>query len=116
MEEIAVTTLASTGRTRHIMDRIRSTIRETVPGAKVILYGSRARGNTPPDSDWDLVILVHGPVSQELEETILRRLYRLGLELDEILSPLVYSQSAWDSPLHRATPFHKNVVGEGIVC
>ena len=33
------------------------------PGDKVYLYGSRARGNMKPDSDWDLLILVKDAMS-----------------------------------------------------
>jgi predicted nucleotidyltransferase len=42
-----------------IVYRIKQTIKKVAPGAKVILYGSEARGNSRQDSDIDLLILIN---------------------------------------------------------
>ncbi|GAG58037.1 unnamed protein product, partial [marine sediment metagenome] len=44
-------------RTKYIGNLIRKNIHETDPNAHVILYGSRARGEEKPDSDWDILVL-----------------------------------------------------------
>lgn len=41
-----------------ILLRIKNSVKETVPNAVVILYGSYARGDYKHDSDIDLLILV----------------------------------------------------------
>ncbi len=103
-----------TRQDRALLDRIRDTLREVEPGAQVILYGSRARGDAKPDSDWDLLILVDGSVDVQRTAAVQRRLYQLELETDTVLSSIVHSKETWASPLYRAMPFHDNVIREGI--
>ena len=94
--------------------RIRQTVRAIEPDAEVILYGSRARGDATADSDWDLLILVDGPVDAAREQGIRHRLYELEWESDEVLCSVICSREDWDSPLYRAMPFHQNVDRDGI--
>jgi predicted nucleotidyltransferase len=41
-----------------ILDNISKAIRRKDPYAEVFLFGSRARGDNRPDSDWDILILI----------------------------------------------------------
>lgn len=51
------------------------------PGAKVILFGSRARGETHPDSDLDLLVIEPDEVSERRAETARLRRELRGLEV-----------------------------------
>lgn len=95
--------------------RCRDAVQEVAPGATVILYGSRARGTAEPESDYDLLVLVEGPLSRKLEDQIGDRLYALELESGTVLSLLVYEKHTWDTPLCKAMPLHRNVDQEGIL-
>ena len=41
-----------------IFEQICQLKRQILPNEKVILFGSQARGNAKPDSDWDLLVLL----------------------------------------------------------
>jgi predicted nucleotidyltransferase len=100
---------------RALLERCRDAVRELLPSAEVILYGSRARGDAGPESDYDLLVLVDGPVDWRLEDQIRQCLYDLELETGAVVTVNAYNRSDWRSPLYRAMPFTQNVEREGIV-
>jgi uncharacterized protein len=68
-------------RTKYILQRVKHNISEIDPSAKVILFGSRARGDERKDSDWDILILTSYPVDLEKERKFRNHLYDLELEI-----------------------------------
>jgi len=100
-------------KTKHIAQLIRKNINLIDPKAEIILYGSRARGDDRPDSDWDILILTDYPVDQEKERKFRNNLYDLELETAESFSLFIYSKSDWTTK-QRITPFYQNVIQEGV--
>ncbi len=98
-----------------LLQRCKRAIADVVADAEVILYGSRARGDARDDSDYDILVIVNGPVDMALEEKMVSNVYPLELETGAVLTLIVYSRVQWDSPLYRAMPFHKNVDREGVL-
>ena len=100
---------------RDILDRIKTTVQETHPGATVILYGSYARGEERPDSDIDILVLVdkEGKLSFEEETKIAYPIYDISFEVDKLISVNIYTKVGWAN--HRVTPYYENVNREGII-
>ncbi len=98
----------------HIANRIRTEIKSIDPKAKVILFGSRARGDAQKDSDWDLLILIDSLDIREKEHLFRDKLYDLELETGEIISMFVYNNKDW-STRHKVTPLYINIKREGVV-
>jgi len=101
-------------RTTNITGRIRNEIKSIDPTAKVILFGSRARGDARQDSDWDILILIRDTVTIEKERAFRYKLFDLELETGEVFSTFVYNTDTWNKK-HKITPFYKSIKQEGIL-
>lgn len=96
-----------------ILKRIKNGIVTNYPGAKIYLYGSRAKGSYRDDSDWDLLILLNqDSITPKIEESITYPLYDLEIEMGVIISPMVYSENEWNTK-YKVTTFYNNVMREG---
>lgn len=84
-------------------------------GSRLSLYGSRARGDARSDSDWDLHILIPGDdhVGIGLWDKFAWPLADVGLIMDEIINPRLYSFSGWAKRYF--LPFYKNVEKDKII-
>jgi predicted nucleotidyltransferase len=90
-------------------------VRRDYPDAKVVLYGSQARGQATPESDVDMLILVNSEVTSQERSLIHDRLYEIGLECDVVISAIIKSVPHWERPMSRATSLYQAVQDEGIL-
>jgi len=77
------------------------------------LIGSKARGDSDTESDIDLVIVLKD-YDWERQMAIYDVCFELSVEHDVLLSPIIYSDEEFSSPLIRATPFYEAVAEEGV--
>ena len=98
-----------------LLQRVRDTVDSVFPGAQIILYGSRARGDAESASDWDFLILVDYVVNRGLVREIRDSLYELELETDSVLSCIVRNTEEWYSGRYSILPFKEIVEREGLV-
>ena len=98
---------------QQIFQEIQTLKRQILPNEKVILFGSQARGDARPDSDWDLILIVNSK-STSLDDEI-KYSYpftKLGWTYNTDFNVLLYSKNDWEK--RNFLPFYKNVVNEGI--
>jgi predicted nucleotidyltransferase len=98
-----------------ILKMIKTSVASVAPEAKVILYGSYARGQEKADSDIDVLILLDKEnISLQDEIEIAYPLYDIEYSTGIIISPFILSKKDWESK-HRITPFYENIQNEGVL-
>ena len=92
-----------------VVESIKEVAKNVLPeNARLLLYGSRARGNYSEGSDWDLlVILDKSKIGQSDYDNIVYPLTDLGWGLGESIIPVLYTKKEWDSMA--PMPFYQNV-------
>ncbi len=96
----------------NILSKIKSTVLAIDSDAEIILFGSRARGDFKKDSDWDLLILLNKKLDEDLEDQVRRSLYKVELEFEEVVSPVIENKKVWSQL--KVTPLFQNIKNEGI--
>lgn len=99
---------------RQIMDAISKRAHEvTPPGSIILLFGSQARGDARPGSDWDvLVLLDKEKITFQDEDEIAYPIHTLGWDYDEIINPLLFTKKQWKD--NRIAVFRHNVLEDAI--
>jgi len=96
-----------------IFENIRTLKRQLLPNDRMILFGSQARGDARPDSDWDLLVLMNKDKRNFTEDydNFAYPFAELGLKYDTYISTKIYSVKDWE--MHPSI-FRHNVEREGI--
>ena len=107
--------MAMTPELRSVLDELKGRL-EGLYGARLarlVLYGSQARGDAGPHSDIDLLIVLREPVrpGEEIARTS-RDVAEISLAHDAVIMSVFVSESDY---LQRQGPFLRNVRREGIV-
>jgi predicted nucleotidyltransferase len=89
------------------------TLKSELPVTRVILFGSKARGQGQGDSDIDLLVLTRGPVSSTLRQAISDKLADINLRNDVLLTSVVVPEQEWSNGLIRYMLIHSEVERDG---
>ncbi len=95
-----------------LTNRIKNSIKRIDPNARVILFGSQARGDSNVSSDWDILILTSRQMDEDDKGKIRNRLLDTELEAESVISSLIFSQDKWQD--YQVTPLYQNILNEGI--
>lgn len=98
----------------HTLAVIGEVTRATIPDAQVLLFGSHARGQAGPDSDYDILIIVDEPLDIRtkfaLRTHIRKQLLERGIRCDILI------QSEQEIQRKRELPGHivRSALREGV--
>ena len=97
-----------------VIEKIRQKAHDVAPkGAVVMLYGSRARGDDRPDSDWDVLVLLDKErISLQDLDDVAYPIRELGWDINEDINPVLFTKKEWAE--NHFTPFHHTVTEDAI--
>lgn len=91
-------------------------LRARFPVTDIVLFGSKARGDSEPESDIDLLVLTSRPLDPEEQRKIWRDLHDISARFEVMLSPLTVEVQSWREGVHSVLPIHTEVEREGARC
>ncbi|MGI8549183.1 MAG: nucleotidyltransferase domain-containing protein [Dehalococcoidia bacterium] len=100
-----------TAEDRHALAGIVERLVEAYQPERIYLFGSKARGDHGPDSDFDLLIVVPNTAAAERKGS--RLAYTVLRGTGAAADVLVWTQGAFDSRLHLAASLPATVTREG---
>jgi uncharacterized protein len=88
---------------RRILETFAGRIRALIPAARIVAFGSRARGTAHAESDFDLCVILPA-VTPPVREAIYATAWEIGFAEGCVLAPILMSQHDFeDAPLSAST-------------
>jgi predicted nucleotidyltransferase len=82
---------------------------------KVILFGSKARGDHDEYSDIDLLVVASRLLHWKAEKAIIGALFDIGMEYNVIFSPLFTFSDEWENGIFTEFPVYQEILQDGAV-
>ncbi len=80
----------------------------------IYLFGSRARGDERPDSDYDLLLVVKPNFLRSDKTHLYDKVMDVLLETGRLISCKIFKEREFKRLCQMQTPFMKNVLKEGV--
>ena len=98
---------------KNVLEAFITLMREKIIVHRVVLFGSRARGDAEADSDMDVLVIVND-FTDRTEDFISQCAWEAGFENDIILVPVVFSRDDWENGPERYSLLAEAIKSEGV--
>ncbi len=99
---------------QHIINKIKTAVLSIDENGKLIMFGSRARGDFNEQSDWDFLMLTSKNIEPVLKRRVIDKILEIELDENICVQMLLRNNLDWDNK-YSVTPIYKNIQQEGIV-
>jgi DNA polymerase sigma len=99
---------------REILNRLKLLLQKRVRLYKIILFGSRARGDAEPDSDMDVLVILDEPGTPGKREAVADCAWEAGFGEGRVVVPVVVSRTNWETGPEQASLLAIAVREEGV--
>ena len=99
---------------KKVVNNFKLLLSQRVTVHRIIMFGSRARGDAEPDSDMDVLVILNGPNTAKARKHISDCAWEAGFEHGLVVSPVVVTRQAWENGPERYSLLAQAVEEEGI--
>ena len=103
----------TTQETRLLAD-LKRRLSERLALNRLVVFGSRARGDAQPDSDLDVLVVLDVPITREFEDYVNDCAWEVGLEHGIVVVPVTVWRADWEEGLLSSSLLAIAVGKEGI--
>jgi predicted nucleotidyltransferase len=89
-------------------------LKERFPIRDVVLFGSKARGDSEDGSDIDLLLLTDQPLHWKERHAIVDALFEVEMKHDVVISIMVNTVYDWHEGICTVLPIHEEINREGV--
>jgi predicted nucleotidyltransferase len=89
-------------------------LKDRFPVHRVVLFGSKARGQATQESDIDLLVLTSRPVNRQDKSQIRHALFDLQLERAVVFNTLIVPMQEWEHGLYQVLPIRQEIEKDGV--
>lgn len=96
-----------------VLDELARRIRTRYPEARIWMFGSRARGDSAWDSDFDVCVVLK-TTSDEADEFVRDVAWEVGFENERIITTVILTIDGFENGPMSESTLIKNILREGI--
>ena len=97
-----------------VLNKLKALLLERVNLHKLILFGSRARGDAGPYSDMDVLVIVDDASREQDFDYVSDCAWEAGFEYGIVIVPVVFTRSEWENSPERSSLLAQAVDAEGV--
>ena len=86
-----------------ILDKFKALLSKRVSINKMILFGSRARGDADQHSDMDIAVILNEPVEEKDIDYVSDCAWEAGFEYGIVVVPVVFTREEWENSPERSS-------------
>ena len=99
---------------KKILQKFKVLLLKRVSFYKLILFGSRARGDTTPFSDMDVLVVLNEPSDNQDLDYVSDCAWEAGFESGIVIVPVVFTKEEWENSPERYSLLAKAIEAEGV--
>lgn len=99
---------------KKVLDKLKLSLQKLGTLYKLILFGSRARGNAGPYSDMDVLVILDDAAGEQDFDYVSDCAWEAGFEYGIVIVPVVFTRDEWGNGPERYSLLAKAIETEGV--